>query len=127
MRRHVSVLVLAVLLLGGLALLAPPAAGQFLEHRIEVINDTGETVYLRVEADDPWTYADSPGYLSPGESYTVSVPAGTANHRVIYAFAPTGRMVAYKRANLHSPGLLRVPAGNDGAVIPLLRMFRLAD
>jgi hypothetical protein len=134
MRRNVNLPVLAVLLAGCLLLMGPvpgdptPVAGsQFLEHRIELINDTGERVSIRIESSDPWVYVESPEYLADGETCVVNLSGGLLGHQTVYAFSPTGRVVAYKRTTIQGPGLLRVPRGNDGATIHVTTLFRRAD
>jgi hypothetical protein len=133
MRRHANVLLLAGLLASSLLLGPVPRGstssvrGQLLEYRLEVINDTGQTVSIRIESNDPSLSVDTRGSLAHGESRVVNIPGGLFGRATIYAYSPTGRLVAWKRALIGGPGLLHVPRGNDGAVIQVTTLFRRAD
>ncbi len=136
MRRQSSLLTLTALLAGALLVLglflanSSPVEAQASPvplYRIDIVNDTGQTVRICIEPNHPMTYSESPGFLAPGEGYTDTLTGGPFAERKVYALAPTGKVVASKRVRIDRSGVLRVPAGDDGATIELTTWFRRGD
>jgi hypothetical protein len=129
-------LTLAVLLAGSLLLLSLPwgtaspktaQASGIPHYRIEVVNDTGQVVRICIEPNHPLAYSESPGFLAPGEAYPDTLAGGPFAERKIYALSPTGKLVASKRAFIDRSGILKVPAGVDGARIKVTTWLDRAD